>query len=205
MKTKLYFLLSLILLFANCKKEDDDIPPVERDPLLNTEWVLIGARVYTENLDNEALTWYDHFSGNQIKSNLDIFGGSALPIDEIIMDVTQWRFGNSKFILNNNQAYDYTVYNNVVSVYGLEDGSARPIEVLEHNETLTVRIHEGNESYNGTNYSYFSTLTFVSKDRQCINCNPDVLEGYSYGGILSPTQDNNSICWNNMDYHEICK
>lgn len=191
-------LLFLSIAFYACKKDATEPEPVltVQEQLIGVDWVLAYGRVYVENLDSESKYYYDHFGNAKQESNLDIFGGSPLPIDELIQDVTEWKFGNEKFVLKGGEYfYDYTTFgDSVLTVIGLENGSARPIVFNEISETMmTVTVHEGYESNAGENFFYFSTLTFIKKGTLCQNCQPDVLPGYIYGGIISPIQDNSSI------------
>ena len=55
-----------------------------------------------------------------------------LPIDIVTKGLTTWKFTSSnQFILDGGSTYSYNVNTNgIFNVYGLENGSARNIEVL---------------------------------------------------------------------------
>ena len=189
-RTFLYIALiyfSLLLLISSCKKYEiaEPIPTIE-----GTEWILYGGRVYVENLDNGELKYYDHFGPNRTTSNLDIFGGSSSDIDILTQYQTSWYFLDDNFILNNNVYYNYTSMgtgsNTQYTVIGVPPfGSSRNIGVSEFNsKMLTVIIYEANESHNGVNYHYFSTLTFIKSGTSCTNCVSPSFDGYSYSGII---------------------
>ena len=178
----------IIIIFLNsCKKYEvaPTLPTIE-----GTEWVLQSGRAYVENLDNGDLTYYHHFGSNRTVSNLDIFGGSSSDVDELIRYQTLWYFLDGNFILNNTVYYEYTSMgsgiNTQYTLIGIPPfGSARNIGVLElTSTTLTIIVYEANESHNGVNYHYFSTLTFIKNGTSCQNCGTSVFEDYVYEGIL---------------------
>ena len=72
--------------------------------------------------------------------------------------------------------------------------SARNIIVLDLEENyMTVLVYESYESYDGINYRYFSTLTFVRSGTSCGNCGIDVYNDYTYGGTLNSIYDSPSV------------
>lgn len=196
------FGIFLIFVFlAGCKKDDVTyVPePTIQEMVEGYDWILSDGRVYVERLsvnDRETI-YYDHFGTNSNESNLDIFGGSSLPINNLIRNVTQWRFHNHEFILDNTNFYDFTVFSDsIYNVIGLEDGSSKSITILYVDAiTLTVKLHEAFESdgHGGTNYRYFSTLTFVKRGEVCTNCQQAVFPDYIYGGIILPSQDKSEL------------
>jgi len=192
---KIFIILLSVLTIVSCKKEeplrpDNNVvaPTPTNYSILGINWVLTEGRFYVENMDNGDLTYYDHFSSTQNQSTLDPVNGADVPFDTIIQDITTWNFGNSNFTLNGGNSYGYTSSGNNISVIGLENGSSRPMIVLELTDTkLTVKIHEGFGSIGGENLSYFSTLTFLKQGETCTNCQPNALYGYMYGGVITNT------------------
>jgi len=182
----IYF--TLLLLVSSCKKYEfnEVLPTIE-----GTEWILKSGRVYVENLDNGELTYYDHFGPNRTNSNLDIFGGSSTDIDEILENQTSWYFLEGNFILNNNVYYEYTSMGSgsqtQYTIIGVPPfGSSRNIGVVEFNSTiLTLMVYESNESHNGVNYHYYSTLTFIKSGSSCSTCITPVVNGYTYSGVVN--------------------
>jgi hypothetical protein len=210
--TFLYIVLiyfTLLLLVSSCKKYEfnEVLPTIE-----GTEWILKSGRVYVENLDNGELTYYDHFGPNRTTSNLDIFGGSSTDIDEILENQTSWYFLDGNFILNNNVYYEYTSMGSgsqtQYTIIGVPPfGSSRNIGVVEFNSTiLTLMVYESNESHNGVNYHYYTTLTFIKAGSTCSTCITPVVGGYTYGGVVNevteaPTNLNGSV-WVMTRYDE---
>ena len=181
------FYFTLLLLVSSCKKYEFVEPPT----IQGTEWILKSGRVYVENLDNGETYYYDHFGANRTNSNLDIFGGSSSDIDNLQQYQTSWYFYDGIFILDNSVTYDYTSSGSGTrtqyTVIGIPPfGSARHVGVIEFNDDiLTIKVYESNESNNGTNYHYFSTLTFTKNGTNCPTCITPVIEGYTYGGIIN--------------------
>lgn len=187
----LFFITTIFLTFS-CKKEE--IKPINNNVVTNDtiyefmdiDWVLSSGRLYVQNLDNGNKDLYDHFSSTQVQSNLDPFNGSIIPFDGITKDVTIWRFTTSNFILDGSNFYEFTHSGNTISVIGLENGSSRPITILNLNNTsMTVKVNESYVSDNGINYKIFSTLTFVKQGQTCNGCEPNAIFGYTYGGVFS--------------------
>ena len=184
----IFSFLIIIILSNSCKKyEFNEISPT----IEGTEWILQSGRIYVENLDNGELKYYDHFGNNRTNSNLDIFGGSQSDVDNLIKQQTSWYFSNGSFILDNNVYYEYTSMGTGVNaqytIIGIPPfGSSRNIGVIEFNKnTLTLMVYESNESHNGVNYHYFSTLTFIRVSTNCNNCETASLDGYIYAGIIN--------------------
>jgi len=198
---KIFIIFLSVLTIVSCKKEELPRPDntvitttQENYSILGVNWVLSEGRFYTENLDNSDFNYYNHFSGSQNQSTLDPINGADVPFDSILKDVTVWNFSDDNFTLNNGNSYNYTSVDNNISVVGLENGSSRPMLVLELTDTkMTVKIHEAYGSVNNENYYYFSTLTFIKQGETCINCQPNVLYGYVYGGVITNTISVNDI------------
>lgn len=195
------FFITIVLLTFSCKKEE--IKPINNNVVTNDtiyefmdiDWVLSSGRLYVQNLDNGDKDLYDHFSNTQIQSNLDPFNGSSISFDGITKDVTTWRFTASNFILDGSNFYEFTHSGNTISVIGLENGSARPITIIDLNNTsMTVKVNECYVSDNGVNYKIFSTLTFVKQGQVCNSCEPNAISGYTYSGVFS----NNSTTQNSI-------
>lgn len=196
----LYLILAFTLTFVSCKKEElpkpiNDNTVYENDAQFEgVLWVLSEARVYVENMDNGEKYVYDYFGGSITEANTHIFGVPTInSIDTIKQNFTSWYFQNGTFTLNGGNSYNYDLYNNTYSVYGLEDGSARPITVSNvTDESMTITYHEAYGSHNGENYNYYSELTFVPSGGSCNDCQPNVGYGWVYGGVWSPVTVNTS-------------
>jgi hypothetical protein len=186
------FLASIILLSFSCKKEVIEKPNntiVTNDTIYNfmdIDWTLASGRLYVQNLDNGSKTLYDHFGSGQNQSSLDPFNSSAVPFDDIVKGVTTWRFTTTDFILNSSNFYNFTHSGDVISVIGLENGSSRPLTIINiNNTTMTVKLNEDYLSSGGVNYKIFTTLTFVKQGNVCNGCEPNAISGYVYQGVFS--------------------
>ena len=200
LKTLRTYLLLLFAstIFISCEKEmfDDPTPMYSME---NVEWVLYSGRVYVENLDDGTQYYYNHFGPNKLESNLDIYGGSESTVDALNQHQTTWFISNGIFIYNSSVNYDYTEMGvgdkTKYTLIGVEPfGSSRtiiPVVVAEN--YITVELYESYESYEGVNYNYFSTLTFVRQGTSCLECENDVYDGYVYGGILNSVVDEPTV------------
>ena len=193
------FFLSIFFLTFSCKKEDvkPDNTIVVNDTIyefIDIDWVLTSGRLYVQNMDNGSKTLYDHFGGTQLQSSLDPINGAAVPFDEITKDVTTWRFTSSNFVLNGSNFYNFTHSGNTISVIGLENGSSRPITIIDLNNTsMTVKVNEDYVSDGGVNYKIFSTLTFIKQGGVCNGCEPNAISGYTYQGIFGNSSSQSDL------------
>jgi len=184
------FLITIITVFTSCEKYDfeQDLATIE-----GTEWVLVSGKVYTENLTTGEKLYYDHFDSVKTTSNLDIFGGSSVDIDMLEQNVTTWYFYDGTFMVNNLNTYDYNTQGSGIRkqymVYGVPpNGSSRNIEVIEFDDNVMhIKLYESNESHNGDNYHYFSTLTFVRVGYNCPQCTTPPNSDYTYMGTVTNT------------------
>lgn len=197
--SKLIIFLVTIFLFSSCKKEE--IKPdntVVGDTnvyeFVDIDWVLSDARFYMDNLDNGDKTFYDHFSNTQNESTLDPINGADIPFDTIVKGVTTWRFSSDNFILNNSNFYAFTHINETITAVGMENGSARPMTIIEIDDvSITFKVHEAYGSFGGENYEYYSTLTFIKAGETCNNCQPNAYYGYTYNGVVNNNTTTNSL------------
>lgn len=195
-------LVLLVLNFVSCKKEnlepigkttytyqDKDVSPV------GYTWELYSGRVFIKNLSNNSNTYYDHFSSSKNVSNLDVFIPTNLAIDNISKGMTTWRFTSSnQFILNNSTSYNYSLNsNNIFRVYGLENGSARIIEIINSTEDyMNVKIYESNGNDGVNNYSFYTVLTFVKVGSSNTPSSVEIPYGYTYGGVINNSNNTNT-------------
>ena len=188
------FILSIIVGFTSCKKEP--LTPINPQTTVNNPanvnpigyiWELYSGRVYVKNLDNGSTFYYDHFSSNKNSSNLDIFISSGLPFDIISKGITTWKFTSSnQFILDGSSIYNYnTNINGIFNVYGLENGSARNIEVLNStNNVMNVKVYESNGNDGTNNFTFYTVLTFVKIGYTGTVTEYNVPSGYTYSGVV---------------------
>lgn len=201
MKCIEYFIFLVLVGFLfSCEKEEPK-PKVNNIVVIDDslydftdiDWSLYSGRFYMENMSNGEKTVFNHFGNGKLISVLDPINGCDVRMDTIITKVTKWRFSSDKFILNGTDFYDFTHTNNTISVIGLENGSSRPITIVELNETsLTVIVHEAYGSIDGVNYRYYTTLTFIKKGETCDNCEPSAYYGYTYNGVVDNSLSNNT-------------
>jgi hypothetical protein len=194
--SKIIFFIATIFLFLSCQKEElkpDNTIVVDNTiyEFTDIDWVLTDGRFYMENLDNGEKTFYDHFGATQQLSVLNPITGAALPFDTIVQGLTTWRFSANNFILNSTNFYGFTHIDNTVTAVGMENGSSRPMTVIEIDEvSVTFKVHEGYASFDGYNYYFYSTLTFVKAGEACNGCQPDAYFGYTYQGVIPNSNDN---------------
>lgn len=188
---KIFFLITLIFSFYSCNKEElkPDNTVVSNNTVyefIDIDWVLSDGRFYMENLDNGEKTFYDHFGASQQQSTLNPINGGIIPFDDIVKGLTTWRFSTDNFILNGSNFYSFTHIDNTVTAVGMENGSSRPMTIIEIDETtITFKVYEGYASFEGYNYYFYSTLTFVKAGEVCNNCQPNAYFGYTYQGVIS--------------------
>lgn len=187
-------LVLLVIGFTSCKKEV--IEPANPQTTINNPanvnpigytWELYSGRVFVKNTDNNTNFYYDHFGPSKSSSNLDIFSPSWLPIDIITKGSTNWKFNSSnQFILDGGSTYNYNVNTNgIFNVYGLENGSARNIEVLNStNDYMNVKVFESVGNDGTYNYSFYTVLTFVKVGFTGTPVLNNVPAGYSYNGVI---------------------
>lgn len=197
---KILFLPFIIFSTVSCQKEEikpeNNVVNIQEDAeLVGINWILSDGRLYVENMDNGDKNYFDHFGNGQNISTLDPFDLSNVSFDSLVQDITTWNFGNSNFTLNGTLAYNQSGNLSAVTVNGLEDGSSRPIQIIELTENiLTVQVGVGYGSDGTSNFRYFSTLTFVKQGITCTSCQPNALFGYVYGGLIStPTTTTNDL------------
>ena len=201
MKKLFYLVLVISLLFSSCTKVEPDLPSHQLDTDIGTNttctttttteeenlsvfgtWVLVGAKLYSENLGTHNKTVYDHFSSTQSESSLR-FVGSLFAFENIELNVTTWTFiappgggaGVGQFILNGD--YDDPYGFNISAHYWtiIEDptssingpitvklgGSARPLKarIADYAEEEVYFYVE--LAYDGdNNIQYFTELRF---------------------------------------------
>lgn len=196
MKNLTFNTVLLILLtigFTSCNKQN--LEPTSEATVINNpvnvnpigvSWELYSGRVFVKNLDNGSKLYYDHFGSTKNSSNLDVFLPSWLPIDIITKGSTNWKFNSSnQFVLDGGSSYNYNVNTNgIFNVYGLENGSARNIEVINStNDYMDVKVFESNGNDGTYNYSFYTVLTFVRVGFTGTPVTSTVPSGYVYSGV----------------------
>lgn len=193
MKNLKLIIFSMVILFFSCEKEiikpdNTVVGDTTVYEFVDIDWVLSDARFYVDGLDVGAYykNFYDHFGITQNISTLDPINGADVPFDTIIKNLTTWRFTSDKFILNSNKFYNFTHVNETVTAIGLENGSSRPMTIIEIDDvSITFKVHEAYGSFDGVNLKYYTTLTFIKSGEVCDNCQPDAYYGYTYNGVVN--------------------
>ncbi len=201
-KRHISFLLLLLAMLSSCEKDKtygEETVTYEsfNTDITGTKWILESGIVYLENLDDDSKIYYDHFSSTKQISNLDIFEGSAIAIDHVVKGSTSWYFQNGIFTLNDTTTFQYSDFNaryGSYQMFGLENGSARPIEMVKGSEnSFSCKIHEAWQSNGVTNYSYVTVLTFVKEGTICDGCGPRINRAFDYAGVVfSPNSSSNT-------------
>lgn len=189
-----FIVVSMVIGFTSCQKEPlEPINPqttIDNQPNTNPigyVWELYSGRVFVRNLDNNSTFYYDHFGSTKNSSNLDIFISSGLPFDMISKGMTTWKFTSSnQFILDGSSTYNYnTNTNGIFNVYGMENGSARNIEVLSSTDNvMNVKVYESNGNDGVNNFTFYTVLTFVKVGYTGSVTEYTVPSGYSYSGVV---------------------
>lgn len=188
---KKILILILSLLFISCEKKEvvpttsSVVVPNTIENPIGVTWELYSGRVFVKNITLLDNYYYDHFGPNKNSSNLDVFSPSWLPIDIITKGMTTWKFtSSSQFILDGQSTYTYNLYNSTFNVYGLENGSARPITILSNNgDYMVVKIYESNGNNGTYNFSFYTYLTFRRAGYTGNIYDYDVPQSYTYGGV----------------------
>lgn len=165
----LSLLFLMLVLLTSCTKEKEIYPEVIQKQnsisftnLIGKEYLLDSGVVYFENQATGSKKYYTHFDTYQLKSVLDPFYGAVIPFDSLIRNKTKWKFlPGYQFQLNDSLVYKYQPYMNINRVYGLENGSSRPIEILHLDEnSLVVKVFESFVTMNQVDYRFYSVLQF---------------------------------------------
>lgn len=188
---KKILILILFLIFISCEKKEvvpttsSVVVPNTIENPIGVTWELYSGKVFVKNITLLDNYYYDHFGPNKNSSNLDVFSPSWLPIDIITKGITTWKFTSSgQFILDGISIYDCNLYNSTFSVYGLENGSARPITILSNNnDYMVVKIYESNGNNGTYNFSFYTYLTFRRAGYTGNIYDYDVPQSYTYGGV----------------------
>jgi hypothetical protein len=199
-KSVLLVLVGVLVGFTQCKKEevlrpDNSIPPALTYNVEGFNWILSDGILHVETLTNNGLgnrkDYYTLFGSSQKEASLSFTGTSSTSFDFVKQDATMWSFSNNNFVLGDGLQLKYFEYEKTLSgfrVYGLEGGTARPIQVLYVDEgVLVVKTHQAYGSKDGVNYSFYSKLTFVKQGYTCANCFTEADPNYINGGLLNST------------------
>jgi len=197
----LLVLFGVLVGFTQCKKEevlrpDNSLPQNTTHEVEGFNWVLSDGLLHVLNMDNGRKDYYSLFSTTQKQVFMSYTGDAVTHFDIVTEDATLWSFGNNGFVLGNGTQLKNYQYEKTLSgfrVYGLEFGTARPIEVLYVDDVkLVVKTHQGTGSKNGVNYSFYSKLTFVKQGKVCNNCFTEADPYYLNGGTLNTTPNSGS-------------
>ena len=178
-------LVSFLLVFTSCKKEDikpnDQVEVIgEEGIVLYGEWKLLDGKMYVENMETGAHTVYDHFDPTKTTSSLR-YEGAQFEFETIEQGVTTWEFiappnweGYGEFRLDNDSIQPYGLFIMGGDWSIVEDptataatmqlgGSSRPITAVVEsyaNNIVVFTVQEAYTSINGYNCNYHSELRF---------------------------------------------
>ena len=206
----------LLFTLSSCFKEKKVIYPSQIQnetynsisSIINKDFLLDSAVMYFEKQATGLKYYYTHFDSIQKKSVLDPFYGAVIPFDSILQNKTSWKFlPGFKFQLNDGITYNYEPYRNINRIYGLENGSARPIEIL-HSEknALVVRVFESFVTMNKEDYRFYNVLHFKEKgDSTKSTVFPSEFNA-SYNGTLPlPTLPSNELIGSRWVIYKVVK
>ncbi len=194
-----YFMLFIL----GCKKprneneNNNSSNKIDFSQIQNATFNLIQANVYVKNMTTNIGKYYNLFDSTTSASNLDVFNPTYLPIDSIVKNYYTWRFNsNGDFILNTTHVYpfQFTSSNNIIRIFGLENGSARIVTFLEtYPDCFVVKIYDSYGNDGVDSYSFFCLLTF-KKNGSTAPLPVTSSSGYSYANLwVNPGNVNNSL------------
>jgi hypothetical protein len=199
----LLVLFGVLVGFTQCKKEevlrpDNSLPPSNTFNVEGFNWILKDGLLHVETLTNNSLgnrkDYYSFFSSSQKETSLSFTGTSFTSFDYVKQDATMWSFSSNNFVLGDGIQLKYFEYEKTLSgyrVFGLEGGTARPIQVLYvDDQVLIVKTHEARGSFNDINYAYYSKLIFIKQGFICNTCFIEPDPSYINGGLLNSTPTN---------------
>jgi hypothetical protein len=187
-------LILFVSITISCKKQEIPQPQtiqnttsVPFDDARGITFVIYDATLYMKNSTTGQLVHYDHFGAGNVISSLDPFGGPHVSLDTIIQNVTTWQFNqNGYFILNGTKSYPYNLFNNTQSVYGLENGSARPITILRSTtDYMNVSIYKSYITINNIDYEFYTVITLKRQGYNGSTIQESVAYGSVYNGIIN--------------------
>lgn len=176
-----------------CKKDEipvpDKVQSVKNLPMkniINTTYVVEDAILYMQRQTGE-LEYYDHFGPNKITSTFDPFASSGLPIDSITKSVTAWAFlSDAHFLLNGNLVYPFERTYTGLRIYGLENGSARPFEMIRSTgDYYTIKLYESYVTINNVDYKYWTILTLRRNGYTGNVAREEIEYGAVYRGVIN--------------------
>ena len=196
MKKISILILAVISLFS-CKKQKIPYPEkvqettsLSMDKVYGHEYILESGIIYFENYSNGSLTYYNHFDSLKLTSVLDPFYGAVIPFDSLKKNSTKWRFDSGVFTLNDSLHYQLEESMIGIKVFGLENGSARPIQLLRStSNSLDVKLFESQTTINNVDYRFYSQLHFRKVGSTSNDATYPINFGATYNGIVqvSPT------------------
>jgi hypothetical protein len=208
MKNLTLFILINIFLFG-CQKKKIIYPPIVQSSkgslsfnIYNTEYVLKKAFIYFESKKTGQIYYYDHFSPTKKISVLDPFTGGIVSMDSLIQDSTTWIITPyNKFILNNSKTFDYKFFTQTISVFGLENGSARPIEIIESsNDYLLVKVGESYVDIDNEPYKFYTVISLKNKKYTGEYTENIRLFNAKYNGVIEQDTTDKSISLKNQNW-----
>jgi hypothetical protein len=206
---KVLLFICIINTVIGCQKKKIIYPPTVQKSkpslsfnIFNTEYVLKRAYIYFENQRTGEVSYYDHFSPTKNISVLDPFTGGIVSMDTLIQDSTSWIITPyNKFILNKAKSYDYRFFTQTFSVYGLENGSARPIELIESsNEYLLIKMGESYVDIDNEPFKFYSVLSLKNKNYTGEFTENIIYFNAKYNGVIEQDTTDKSLSLKNQDW-----
>ena len=200
----LKFIISICIIigFTACKKAELPKPAIVQETISipfenpqNITYVVDDALLYTKNLSTGEIIYYNHFSASRYTSTLDPYMSVSASFDTIIKNLTSWLLTpDNRFILNGKKIYQYQFFNQVIRVYGLENGSSRPIKLVwVTKEVLAAEVYNSYVTVNGSDFAFYTLIYLRAQNYTGEIPKQDILYGARYGGVISPALnvDNN--------------
>ncbi len=200
---KIQIILFASIALISCKKQKIPFPDkiqetnsVSMDNVYGNEYILESGVIYFENYSNGNTTYYSHFDSLKLTSVLDPFYGAVVPFDSLKKNGTKWRFDSGVFTLNDTLHYQLEETLLGVKVFGLENGSARPIQLLRStSNSLDVQVFESKTTIKNVDYRFYSHLHFRKVGSTTSDAAYPLNFGAAYNGVvpISPTIPSNNL------------
>ena len=202
MKKISILILAVISLFS-CKKQKIPYPEkvqettsLSMDNVYGNEYILESGVIYFENNSTGGITYYNHFDSLKLNSVLDPFYGAVIPFDSLKKNSTKWRFDSGVFTLNDTLHYQLEESMLGIKVFGLENGSARPIQLLRSTaNSLDLQVFESQTTINNVDYRFYSQLHFRKVGSTANDNSYPIIFGATFNGVVpfSPTTPSSNL------------
>ena len=196
-----FFIFFMLLISFSCKKDKPAMPAnvqgttfVPMENPTGITYQVYDAILYLRDTQTDELKYFSHFGPGQVISSLDPYYGPAVRFDTIIQNATTWLFtSNGYFVLNGQSTYPYSHFNDTYSVYGMENGSARPINVLRcTGDYMNVSVHYSFVTLNNRDYEFYTVISLKRIGYTGATVAEEIKFGSTYAGVINSNMSTQS-------------